>query len=189
MKKCYACQLEKDLSNFYIRTDNGKKSYRGMCKDCELIKSVLWKKNNKEKSNKTAAQWRTDNSGKVKESHKKWRQNNPNRSKELNKKSRLKNVFGISIEEENRMLLSQNNCCAICNVNIFDYMNEFQKGFCVDHNHETGQIRGLLCSLCNSVIGFSKESIEILDNTKQYLNHYNSIPLEQSNVIPIKRAK
>lgn len=45
---------------------------------------------------------------------------------------------------------------------------------CLDHNHKTGQIRGLLCSQCNSILGFSKESISILLSSIEYIKKYNT---------------
>jgi hypothetical protein len=48
-----------------------------------------------------------------------------------------------------KMLESQNNACAICKKD----RSEFPKNFAVDHNHITGEIRGLLCGPCNTSIG------------------------------------
>ena len=40
---------------------------------------------------------------------------------------------------------------------------------CIDHDHTTGKIRGILCKHCNHVLGHSREQINILDNAKAYL--------------------
>ena len=44
------------------------------------------------------------------------------------------------------------------------------KFLCIDHNHETGVVRKLLCGHCNKMIGFARESVETLANGIKYLN-------------------
>ena len=46
-------------------------------------------------------------------------------------------------------------------------------GLCVDHNHATGRVRGLLCHLCNSAIGKLNDSSALLRKTANYLDGYN----------------
>lgn len=55
--------------------------------------------------------------------------------------------YGISYQEYMRMWEEQDGCCAICG----DF--EGNKALAVDHNHETGEVRGLLCQQCNTGIG------------------------------------
>jgi len=52
----------------------------------------------------------------------------------------LKHRYGISLDEFNRMLADQEGRCAVC---------VEQRKLCVDHDHETGRVRGLLCRRCN----------------------------------------
>jgi hypothetical protein len=60
-------------------------------------------------------------------------------------------------------LEKQNNTCAICgNINTYKSMN-------VDHNHTTGEIRGLLCHTCNKALGLFKEDLNILTSACNYL--------------------
>lgn len=81
----------------------------------------------------------------------------------------IKNKYGITAEEFREMLFQQENKCAICG-------NEFltSKAPCIDHDHETGKIRGILCNGCNSGIGFLKDSIENLRNAALYLERNKS---------------
>lgn len=51
-------------------------------------------------------------------------------------------------------------------------MNNINKVLCVDHNHKTGEIRGLLCGLCNSGIGHFKDKIKLLKKAIKYLENY-----------------
>jgi hypothetical protein len=55
---------------------------------------------------------------------------------------------------------AQNNCCATCKRNEKD----LRRGLLVDHCHDTGKVRKLLCDYCNVTLGKVKESIEILQN-------------------------
>ena len=88
--------------------------------------------------------------------------------------SRLRNKFGLEPEDYWKMYESQNKKCAICK-------NEFNSGRykkpCVDHNHKTNLVRGLLCSKCNSVLGYVNEDIQTLKNAIKYLKKYNKILL------------
>ncbi len=63
-----------------------------------------------------------------------------------NRNSHLKNNYGISIEQFDEMLKLQNGTCAICGKKA----EKEKRKLCVDHNHKTGHIRGLLCNFCNS---------------------------------------
>lgn len=80
------------------------------------------------------------------------------------KHNQLRFKYGIGINEYNKMLAEQNGKCAIC-----DGVNHNRKKLSVDHCHETGKIRGLLCEKCNSVLGWAKDSTLVLQNAISYL--------------------
>jgi len=74
---------------------------------------------------------------------------------ERSRRSRLMKLYGITIEEYDRMLENQKGCCAICDRDAAD----FKTRLAVDHNHITGEIRGLLCSYCNHrIIGRHRDA-------------------------------
>ena len=64
------------------------------------------------------------------------------------------------------MLKDQNYCCAICK----KHQDEFDRRLAIDHDHSTGEIRGLLCSNCNASIGYALDDISILQNAISYLS-------------------
>ena len=81
------------------------------------------------------------------------------------RKKRL-NKYGLTIEDYENMLISQNYSCAICGG------DNKGKNFAVDHDHKTGKVRALLCSTCNSGIGSLKDSIDILEKAIEYLRKH-----------------
>ena len=83
----------------------------------------------------------------------------------------LKHKFGITEIQYNEMLKNQNNACAICKST--ESGDSRTTKLAVDHCHETGVVRGLLCSSCNKAIGFLKDSIENLKNAIGYLKKDN----------------
>lgn len=77
---------------------------------------------------------------------------------------RLRKRFGLSVEEYDRILESQNAGCAICGQSC-----STGKGLAVDHDHETGRVRGLLCRRCNQGIGLFADDAEMLRRAGEYL--------------------
>lgn len=89
---------------------------------------------------------------------------NPN-YKEKQRDSNLKRNYGIDINDYNKMFLDQEGCCAICKT----HQIKLDRKLAVDHCHDTGKVRLLLCSACNTGIGFLKHDIGILANAIKYL--------------------
>lgn len=72
--------------------------------------------------------------------------------------------YGMTISEHSRLLTMQGGLCAICRDSNYDKDRLF-----VDHNHETGRVRGLLCLKCNTALGMTKEDPFVLMNMIEYL--------------------
>ena len=70
------------------------------------------------------------------------------------------------------MKVNQNGACAICGI-------VSQKPLHVDHNHSTGRVRGLLCTRCNSMIGYARDSVTLLQKGIEYLE-FNTEGVEGS---------
>lgn len=69
--------------------------------------------------------------------------------------------YGLTDDTYETMLTGQNNQCAICH-------RTFTGTPCIDHDHLTGAIRGLLCQVCNSGLGFFKDDPVVLANAIEY---------------------
>ena len=88
----------------------------------------------------------------------------------VSKSRKLKYNYGITLEEYNNKLKEQGDVCAICKSDKPGGNGDFY----VDHNHTTGQVRGLLCHWCNFMIGQSRENPEILSAGIDYLKKWSS---------------
>jgi len=93
------------------------------------------------------------------------------KSKEKNKERQLKINHGITPEEQELMLVRCNGRCEICFVEVKkkDGMSQKSDYMCIDHCHNTGSIRGILCCRCNLALGGFKDSIDILKSAVKYL--------------------
>lgn len=88
----------------------------------------------------------------------------------INRKNRMLNSrYGLTFNQYLEIYISQGMCCAICG------HKKHLGGRCglyVDHNHENGKVRGLLCPNCNSAIGKLNESPYLFKKALQYLKEH-----------------
>jgi hypothetical protein len=124
-------------------------------------------------------QWRIDHPDEYRQYLKNWRKNNPKKQAEYRKRHntpesqrrrKYKSKYGITIDRYDEILKKQNGLCAICRG---PYIGK-GKYFHVDHDHATSDVRGLLCSKCNILIGQAKESEDILQRAISYLREFNA---------------
>lgn len=90
--------------------------------------------------------------------------------KRLKRDSAFKVKYGISHNVYDDMIKAQTGMCLICKRTSI----EDGRFLSVDHCHVTGKIRGLLCCDCNIGLGKFRDSIELLEKAKRYLNEYNN---------------
>lgn len=96
----------------------------------------------------------------------------------------LKYRFGITPEQYAEMLVMQKGVCAICSQPETVIFRGKIKQLGVDHDHETGKIRSLLCSQCNSGLGYFKDSPRLLAGAIGYLRRHASD--DSNNVVPLR---
>jgi uncharacterized CHY-type Zn-finger protein len=143
IKICGTCKRELPLTEFY--KDCGKKDgLRTYCKPCENARVAAWQRKNPEKVKQAWAAWEARNPGQ-------------------NRRDVLKK-YGLTLKQYEQQLADQGGKCAIC--------REEYDVLCVDHDHETGVNRGLLCRNCNSGIGKLRDSVEMLHRSIAYLESY-----------------
>lgn len=84
----------------------------------------------------------------------------------LARDSELKNKYGMSMLDYKKLLNSQDGKCAICRSDNPGYK---RSSFCVDHDHTTGYVRGLICGSCNFGIGNFKDNQIFLMSAAEYV--------------------
>lgn len=97
--------------------------------------------------------------------------------KEARRHYGLKRYYGLSIEEYNVMLANQNGVCAICARPEKMNAKGKIKPLSVDHDHQTGAIRALLCSDCNTGLGAYDDNPERLEAAAAYIDRNRRPPL------------
>jgi hypothetical protein len=131
-------------------------------KEHVILKTKEYRNKNKEKIKLKSKKYCDNNKEKINLKTKEYRMNN----KEKSKTYILKRRYNITLEEYNKLFNKQNGKCAICG----KHQSELKKILSVDHNHETGKIRGLLCYNCNNGLGCFKDNKNILKSAENYLN-------------------
>lgn len=157
---CTICKQSKPITEFSYHKCMSD-GVRSDCKACGVKRSMDYNKRHPEKKKVKDKRYRTKHNAKVNAMTRKWRKNNP----EIVRKHNLKKYFGLTVEVYDSMYIEQGGCCAICGT----HQSELKLRLAVDHDHETGQLRGLLCGSCNTALGLMKDSIGILDNAVSYL--------------------
>ncbi len=118
------------------------------------------------RTTREARERRAQNPEKAKADFKKHRSR---KTPEQRRQYQLRSQYGIDMADYDNMLASQGGCCAICRV---DEPGVKRKYFSVDHCHDTGEVRGLLCTQCNSGLGLFKDDLDILESAVGYLSRF-----------------
>jgi hypothetical protein len=108
-----------------------------------------------------------------------WRRDNPGRHRAL----RIRSIYGIEMDEFDELLGRQGYACAICRTTE---PSGNGVGWNIDHNHDTGQVRGILCPLCNQGLGQFRDDPAVLHAAIDYL--LRTDPVHSDNLIKEKTA-
>jgi hypothetical protein len=160
-KRCKKCGVVKPLDEFY-RATGGRDGHRTECKECNAAASK--------------ARYVADPAAAVARV-KRWQQANPERLNAYRRERRadpevkrnerstyLKRTYGLTLAEYEEMLAQQEGGCAICG-----RKPSASIALHVDHDHATGQIRGLLCFRCNNSLGDLDDDPELLWAALKYV--------------------
>ena len=172
-KSCIKCNVLKFVNEFYY----GRKS----CKECLRVEDRERNKVRSEYNKERCKKWKIDNRVKVgkyntiyykenKEEILEKDRNQYNSNKTLYRDRRRKKEYNLTQEELDNMKTFANGICEICK-------NSYDK-LCIDHDHQTGKIRGLLCHNCNLALGNLRENIEYFQNAIYYLQKHSLQPIE-----------
>lgn len=98
------------------------------------------------------------------------RADNPSRTKEALRRYRLKRDYGLTPEQYLALIESHDRKCAVCKRAVVPVPAPVRaEGACIDHDHKTGRIRGILCHACNRAIGMLRDDVNILKSAVAYL--------------------
>ena len=144
-KHCTQCDVLKPIDEYYAdkRYLDGKTS---ACKECRIRKALP--------------------------AHYAWRELNPEKVKQHSRKARrqkLQQKYGYTVIELMDVLEAQNGECKICGRALSYSATSKIDVPHVDHDHKTGAVRGLLCSICNTGLGMFNDSLELLAKAQDYL--------------------
>jgi len=128
-----------------IKCGSTERSERGDCLECARAQSKVGYQTHKARS----AEYKQ-----------KWLKNHPDRAKEFDLRVRLKR-YGLTVEQYREMFDSQKGLCCICE-QMLDRID-------IDHDHKTGQVRGLLCHACNIGLGAFQDDPQLLMRAMRYL--------------------
>jgi|SRR5688572_16673461 len=137
---CSKCKELKPIDQFHL--DNSRTSGRkSQCKTC---------------TSERVKKWRLANLEERREAERKHK-------RKYNQGTLLEHKYNITWEDYQQMLQNQGGVCKICKD------PPSQRRLAVDHNHHTGEVRGLLCGRCNTALGSFKDNIELLKQALIYL--------------------
>lgn len=147
VKICFKCSTRKPLDQFYYHAAN-KDKLLNKCKECTVKDTTEWGRKNKQKRcTYGKSNYRKNRDGYIRD----WR---------------LKKDYNISLDEYNKIFESQKGKCFICDL----HQALMKYKLCVDHDHKTGKVRGLLCRKCNSALGLFSDSKNKLMRAISYLD-------------------
>ncbi len=147
-KTCTGCQEAKPLAEFFSRGGKLAHLYKSQCKTCMQAKRQQWADENRDHLNG----WRRNN----------WVVTN----RRLRRRGATQKMYDELYE-------AQHGCCALCNE-----PEEKFSWLCIDHDHETGKIRGLLCPNCNRGLGLLQDSPQLLQKAVAYVTAHKPEKVE-----------
>lgn len=155
-KVCTKCKIERPILSFYAHrgTKDGRATY---CAECQRASSREWNAANAERARERNALYRSDPKNRAKSAR--------------NMRSMWLRLYGLTETQYLDMLAAQGGVCAICyqSERFIDSRTGEPRRLAVDHDHETGKVRGLLCGRCNRTLGHMNEDVDSLIRAAEYL--------------------
>jgi len=178
-------EKEKAYARAYYENNREKlnarqRTYSEKYKERKKANNKAYREKNKEKIRAYARAYYENNREKLNVKHKAYREKN----RDKKRGGELKRKFGIGLHEYNLILTEQKGKCACCGI----HQNELTMNLAVDHDHDTGLIRGLLCGNCNTAIGKLGDNIEGLMKALNYLEKHELTRERKTNehVVQVK---
>jgi hypothetical protein len=163
-KRCSKCCQFKSLDDYHssIGSSDGRQA---RCKPCKLEANRVWRQANKGKVAKSKKNYAFRNWEAIRKHRREYMAGRKVEATEYRRRWNLAKRYGITIDQFTEMLDSQGGRCAVCGAEGGRQV--------VDHDHETGMVRGILCVRCNVSIGGLGDSVEGLMLAVRYLEKAN----------------
>ncbi len=167
LKVCKKCELPKEEKSFALRSDTGRR--RGVCTTCRKSPSRDPAKQRKYKRDHYYRHLENNQAR-----SRAWNQAHPEQRFETS----LRHRFGISSKDFETLLTQQEGVCAACRLpeTAVDRRTRKVRRLHIDHDHETGVIRGLLCTRCNLAVGYLKDDPRRAEGVLSYLRESQRAP-------------
>ena len=160
---CGACyQHERQAANPEKHRERGRKRYAANPNKARE-RSRNWRKANPEKGAECHRRWRAANPRYVLERDRNWRAANPEKLRLKVLKTNLRR-YGLTPDDFEARVTAQGGVCAIC----LKPPKGKRDRLCVDHCHDTGRVRGLLCHGCNASLGMLREDPDTIQRLLAY---------------------
>jgi len=140
-RTCSDCKETLPLTAF---TKSGR-YWRSYCRSCSNRRCSEYAVGNREKRNERLRRWRAEN---------------PEAARAVDQRKRLRQNYGLTVAEVEEMTAAQGGRCAICTV---------ETSLVVDHCHQSGAVRQMLCRSCNTFLGRVEANPKILEAMHSYL--------------------
>ena len=156
-KRCSKCErVLPATTEYFYKNKNGKYGLNSWCKKCHRKFDSVYRRSEKRK----ISLQRYSHSEKGRQSQKRYAATVNGNCKRKN--NSLKSKYSITLERYNQMLVTQDGVCAVCGRPETAKNKWGLRQLCVDHDHKTGRIRGLLCDGCNRMMGHARENVATL---------------------------
>lgn len=147
-------------------------------KDAYKARSQKWRESNPDRYKELTLRYAEANREKVKATSAKWYAENKGRAAKTGRVNKLK-AYGLTEDQFTQMLINQRGLCLVCDLPMDQPV--------VDHNHQTGEVRGLLHRTCNAALGLLMDSPEVLRRAAQYLTRSSSGATSMPNKTPLSK--
>ena len=167
-KKCSKCGEVKPLESYHnsICTKDGRYA---MCKPCVLAKNNAWRNANKGKVAECKRQYMMRNRDAIREHRKAYMAAHKVEAAEYRRRWNLAKRYGITLEQYADIWNRQGGLCGVC--------RKTHRKMVVDHDHDTGKVRGILCHPCNVCLGGLGDNLDGVMRVVRYLSGGENVSL------------
>ncbi len=160
-KRCSKCGETKPVAEFH-KQKTSSDGLRSQCKACRRAYALQYNAAHKDARNAASRRYHQEHKERERVRNAAYHARPDVKTR---KRERDLGRYGVTLAEYDAMLEAQGGACAICG----KAPGEEGRRLAVDHDHETGEVRGLLCGKCNQGIGCLQDSAELARRAMMYL--------------------